>query len=69
MGCNERVYMNYEYVKITENDESDWNDITEESCHLPKRFLRYLESGTNSIKRENSGKFSLSMISDFELYL
>ena len=34
------------YTVITENDESEWHDITGSVYHFPRRYLKYLVSGT-----------------------
>ena len=37
------------FTAITENDESQWDDTTGVSYHFPKRYLKYLEPGTNVV--------------------
>ena len=37
------------YAVITENDESQWDDKTGEQYHFPKRYLKYLQTGTQVI--------------------
>lgn len=37
------------YAIITENDESNWRDKTGELYHHPKRYLKYLPTGTKII--------------------
>ncbi|MTI16200.1 restriction endonuclease [Rhodobacteraceae bacterium RKSG542] len=37
------------FTVITENDESQWNDVTGEAYHFPKRYLDFLKPGTKVI--------------------
>jgi 5-methylcytosine-specific restriction protein A len=37
------------YTIITENDESQWHDITGEQYHFPKRYLKFLPPNTKVI--------------------
>lgn len=37
------------YTVITENDESQWNDVTGVSYHFPSRYKKYLEPGTDVV--------------------
>ncbi|WP_459186685.1 HNH endonuclease [Parabacteroides sp. APC149_11_2_Y6] len=37
------------YAIITENDESNWSDKTGEFYHHPKRYLKYITTGTKVI--------------------
>lgn len=37
------------YAIITENDESEWSDVTGISYHFPKRYVRLLGKGTHVI--------------------
>jgi len=41
--------INTKYCIITENDESEWDDVTGELYHFPKRYLKYLSHGSKVI--------------------
>ena len=59
------------YTIITENDESAWADETGVLYHFPKRYLKYLESGTNIIYYKGNLKnksFSNNRLSDAPHY-
>ena len=59
------------YTIITENDESAWADETGVLYHFPKRYLKYLEPGTNVIYYKGSLKnksFAKNRLSDAPHY-
>lgn len=59
------------YTIITENDESAWADETGILYHFPKRYLKYLEPGTNIIYYKGTLKnksFSKNRLSDAPHY-
>ena len=59
------------YTVITENDESAWADETGILYHFPKRYLKYLEPGTNIIYYKGGLKnksFSKNRLSDAPHY-
>lgn len=59
------------YTIITENDESAWNDETGILYHFPKKYLKYLESGTKVIYYKGTlknKKFSSKRLSDAPHY-
>ncbi|WP_201510237.1 HNH endonuclease [Psychrobacter alimentarius] len=59
------------YTVITENDESAWADETGILYHFPKRYLKYLKSGTNIIYYKGVLKnksFSKNRLSDAPHY-
>lgn len=59
------------FAIITENDESAWEDETGFLYHFPKRYLKYLEPGTNIIYYKGQIKnkiFSKARLSDSPHY-
>lgn len=59
------------FAIITENDESAWADETGILYHFPKRYLKYLEPGTNIIYYKGGLKnksFSKNRLSDAPHY-
>jgi len=47
------------FTIITENDESQWNDETGVLYHFPKRYLKYLQPGTQVIYYKGRIKSSI----------